>query len=99
MLLVQQCVKRALGEVLRRQPLSAAKVRFAWQTTVGTAMARATSVRVRADGTLDVHANTEHWRHETTRSANVIQTRLSELLGGDVVKRVVVSDSWRIPEQ
>ena len=91
MLLAQQCATRALGEALRRQPLSAAKVRFAWQTSVGTAMARATTVRLRSDGTLDVRADTEHWRRETARSAGVIRTRLAELLGRDVVKHVVVS--------
>ncbi len=90
MIRAQQFATRALSEVLRRQPLSDAKVSFAWQTSVGTAMARATTARLRADGTLDVRASNEHWRREVVRSTGVIRARLRELLGRDAVKRVAV---------
>ena len=90
MIRAQQFATRALSEVLRRQPLSDAKVSFAWQTSVGTAMARATTAQLRADGTLDVRASNEHWRREVVRSTGVIRARLRELLGRDAVKRVAV---------
>ena len=90
MIRAQQFATRALSEVLRRQPLSDAKVSFAWQTSVGTAMACATTARLRADGTLDVRASNEHWRREVVRSTGVIRARLRELLGRDAVKRVAV---------
>ena len=76
--------------MLRDQPLSEAKVRFAWRTAVGASIAHATSVTLAADGTLHVHADGEHWRRETVRSAAVIRQRLAELLGRNVVKRVSV---------
>lgn len=85
------CATRALGDVLRRQPFSDAKVRFAWTASVGAALARATSVRLRADGTLDVRASSDHWRLETIRSEPLVRKRLAELIGGDVVKAIVVT--------
>ena len=89
MIRAQQFATQALSEALRRQPLSDAKVSFAWQTSVGTAMARATTARLRTNGTLDVRASNEHWRREVMRSTGVIRTRLRELLGRDAVKKVV----------
>ena len=53
-------------------------------------MAHATSVTLDANGTLLVHADGEHWRRETARSAWIIKQRLGDLLGGNVVKRVTV---------
>ena len=91
MIPVQQCATRALGSLLRRQPLSVAKVRCAWEVAVGAAVARATTVRLRSNGTLDVVADTEHWRRETARSTRVISARLGDLLGPDTVKRVVIT--------
>ena len=88
---VRQCATRALGPLLRRQPLSAAKVRCAWAVAVGAALARATTVRLRSNGTLDVFAESEHWRRETARSTRVIHARLGVLLGPDTVKKVVIT--------
>ena len=91
MIRAQECASKALGEALRRQPISAPKVMFAWRASVGETMARATSVRLDSSGTLNVRADTEHWRRETVRSAGVIKHRLAELLGKGVVKSVAVS--------
>ena len=90
MLSTRQLAPRVVGELLRGQPLSPAKVQFAWRTTVGSSMAHATSVSLDANGTLLVHADGEHWRRETARSAWIIKQRLGDLLGGNVVKRVTV---------
>ncbi len=87
----QQCATRALGDVLKRQPLSDAKVRFAWTASVGASLARATSVRLRADGTLHVRAASDHWRLETIRSEPLVRKRLAQLLGGGVVRAIVVT--------
>ena len=81
---------RALGNVLRRQPLSDAKVRFAWTAVVGVALARATTVRLRSDGTLLVRAASDPWRRETYRSRRVIRERLADLLGTGVVRKLDV---------
>lgn len=90
MLLARDIAPRAVGRLLRDQPLTAAKVRFAWQTSVGRPMSGATTVVLRDDGTLVVMAQGEHWRRETSRSAGVIRGRLAELLGPNVVKRITV---------
>ena len=88
MIPAQQCAPRVLGDILRRQPLSPGKIRFAWRAAVGDAMAHATSVDLDTRGTLRVSAETEHWRRETVRSAGVIKRRLAELLGRDTVTRI-----------
>ena len=90
-----RCAAHALTPLLRRQPLSQAKVRFAWTATVGAAASRATAVGLHADGTLAVTADTEHWRRETGRASPAIRARLAELLGPDVVKRITVTEGPR----
>ena len=90
-LLARDIAPRAVGRLLRDQPLTAAKVRFAWHASVGPSMGRATTVNLRDDGTLMVSARGEHWRRETIRSAGMLKRRLSELLGNDVVRRITVS--------
>ena len=82
---------RALGELLRGQPTSHAKVRFAWSSCVGTSMARATAVRLdTASGTLHVTTDAETWRREVYRSSPMVKRRLAELLGPGTVKRISV---------
>ena len=90
-----RCAAPALTPLLRRQPLSQAKVRFAWAATVGAAASRATAVGLHADGTLAVTADTEHWRRETARASFAIRAGLAELLGPDVVKRITVTEGPR----
>ena len=90
MLSTRDLAIRVTGELLRGQPLSPAKVRFAWRTTVGESMARVTSVTLDPNGTLLVRADSVHWQRETARSASVIKRRLAELLGNNVVKKVTI---------
>jgi len=80
-----------LADVLQRQPLSPAKVAFAWRTSVGPAVERATRVSLSANGILEVVAIDAHWKREVERSTRLVAARLERLLGGGLVKRVVVS--------
>ena len=90
MLSTKDLAPKVISEILRDQPLSPAKVQFAWRASVGSSMARATSVTLEANGTLIVLAVGEHWRRETVRSTRVIKQRLTDLLGGNVIRRVTV---------
>jgi hypothetical protein len=84
-----------VGRLLARQPLSAAKVSFAWRVAAGPALARATRVALAGDGCLLVSATDEHWRRELERSADIVRGRMQRLIGAGVIKEIVV-DSVRI---
>ena len=77
-----------LAEVLRKAPLSAEKVEFAWRAAVGPAMARVTRVTLDTDGVLHVTSSEAHWGTEVKRSSKLILARLAALLGEGVVKRL-----------
>lgn len=87
----EECIPAVLARLLRQQPVSDAKVTFAWRAAVGRAVDRATKVSLRRDGTLEVRASDQHWRREIARSASLIVDRLAGLLGGEVVKRIDVT--------
>ena len=93
MLAARDVALQAVAALLRSQPLTAAKVRFAWNAAVGPAMSRATTVDLETDGTLRVAAAGSHWRRETARSTALVTRRLGELLGPDVIRRIVVKES------
>ncbi len=80
-----------LARLLRQQPLSDAKVIFAWRAAVGRAVDRATTVSLRRNGTLEVRTSDQHWRREIARSAPLIVDRLAGLLGGEAVKRIDIT--------
>ena len=91
MISARDVAARALGELLRRQPMSDAKVRFAWRSCVGVSIARATAVRFdKSSGTLVVITDAEAWRQEVHRSIPVVSTRMNELLGRGTVKKITV---------
>jgi predicted nucleic acid-binding Zn ribbon protein len=81
----------AVMRAIRPAPLCDEKVGFAWRVAVGPALAKATTVRLDADGVLHVRAADPHWLPEVRRSAAVIQSRLEAALGADLVKRIKVS--------
>ena len=83
---------RALQSLLHDQPVTAAKVVFAWQIAAGPAMARATSPVWSDDGVLRVRARDAAWRREVARARPIIAQRLEQLLGSDVVKKIVVKE-------
>ena len=91
MLSTRDVAPRAIGEFLKRQPASAGKVRFAWHSSVGASVARATSVALDGSGTLVVTAESESWRREILRSAPLITRRMADLLGRDAVRKISVT--------
>lgn len=84
---IRHSVPRVLADLLRDAPLSPGKVDFAWKTTVGAAVARATQVRLE-DGVLLVEASSKQWAREVMRSSPVILRRLQFLLGDTAVTRI-----------
>lgn len=80
----------ALRTVLDSQPTTPAKVKFAWALVAGAAIAQATSLSWSGDGSLYVRAKNDVWKKEILRARAGIVPRLAELLGPDVVRRIVV---------
>jgi predicted nucleic acid-binding Zn ribbon protein len=89
MIAVQRVLPDTLSEIVRRQPLTQAKVDFAWRTAVGPALARVSSAQLDGDGTLRVRTDDDRWTKEIERGRDVIRARLDRLLGDDL-KRVEV---------
>lgn len=81
---------RALRQLLATQPTTPAKVAFAWAIAAGPQLGRAATISWLEDGTLQVLARDEAWRHEISRARSVIADRLSHLLGPDVVRTIQV---------
>ena len=82
-------IPSALLHLLRDAPLSNGKVGFAWRTSVGPAMERATAVRL--EGTrLLVDASSAQWAREVKRASPIILKRLQEMLGAETVERIEV---------
>lgn len=86
---VHQFMPEALAEVLRRAPLTPEKVAFAWRSAVGPAVDKATTIDLR-NGVLRVRARDATWQREVERSAGLIRSRLTALLG-NVVKTIEVT--------
>lgn len=79
----------ALATLLRKAPLTPEKVAFAWRTAVGPAVANATTTELR-DGILYVTARDASWQREVERSAALIRSRLTTILG-NAVRTIEVS--------
>jgi hypothetical protein len=77
--------------LLDEQPLTDAKVRFAWTMAVGPALSRAATVSF-ADGVLHVRAKSTAWCDELRRARPVMRQRLAQLLGDGVVQTIVIED-------
>ena len=86
----QRVLPGLIASVIRPAPLCDEKVTFAWRISVGAAMARATSVRLRPEGLLQVTADTPAWTREVERSIGLIRSRLESFLGPDVIQRVEI---------
>ena len=95
MIRVHSLAADLLADVLRRQPLSPAKVGFAWRTAVGPAVDRATRASLRDDGVLEVVAVDAHWKREVRRASALLSPRLARLLGEGIVKKIVVKTAGR----
>jgi hypothetical protein len=79
----------ALAQLLKAGPLSAGKVEFAWNASVGPALQRVTTVHLEG-AVLIVDAVNAQWAREIERSAPLILSRLATLLGESVVTRIDV---------
>lgn len=80
----------ALQQILDGQPLSRAKVAFAWKIAAGPALARAASPELREDGTLVLRARTAAWLKELRHARPILRERLQGLLGATTVKQIAI---------
>ena len=92
MLPIQSFATDILAEIIRRQPASKEKTRFAWQMAVGPALARATTVAL-AEGVLTVRCADPRWGPELVRAKDVVLRRLQGLLGPDAITRLRIGDT------
>jgi predicted nucleic acid-binding Zn ribbon protein len=90
---IQSFAPRTIAEIIRRQPASKGKTRFAWQLVVGPALARVTTVELDA-GILRVQCD-ERWARELTRAQHVILPRLQQLLGTQTLERIAITGTSR----
>ena len=84
------CISPVISQLLRKQPMSPAKLSFAWRTAVGETIHRASTVTLTKEGILEVWAVDQHWRREIQRATPVIIPRLQRLLHGTLIKGLVV---------
>jgi hypothetical protein len=82
-----------VAEVIRKAPLSDAKVAFAWRLAVGPAVDKSTKVRLADNGTLYVRGESQAWVDSVRASVGMIRSRLAHYLGEDAVKRISYEDA------
>ena len=87
MLPIQRFSNAVLADIVRRQPASAARTSFAWQLSVGPALARVTTVSL-TDTTLYVRAADARWLGEIERARATILPKVQALLGKDTVTKI-----------
>jgi hypothetical protein len=90
---IQQSIPDVVSTLLRRQPLTPAKVTFAWRVAVGPGIDRASQVTLDEHGVLRVIVGDAHWRREIEHSLGLVSERLARLLGSHVVRRIEVRRS------
>jgi hypothetical protein len=90
MIPVRHFMTDAVAGVLRKAPLNADKVAFAWRAAVGPVVDRVSTVELR-DGVLHVRAKDAAWQREIERSAGLVRARLDSLLGRGVVAWLTVT--------
>lgn len=92
MIKANQVLPAVIGDIIRKAPLTDEKVAFAWRLAVGPAINKATTVRLAADGTLYVTAESKAWVDSVRDSVGIIRSRLAHFLGDDAVKRISYPD-------
>jgi hypothetical protein len=88
-----QVLPAVVAEVIRKAPLTDAKVAFAWRLAVGPTVDKSTKVRLAHDGTLYVSAESPAWNDSVRASIGLIRSRLAHYLGDNAVKRVSYEDA------
>jgi hypothetical protein len=92
---VQNCIPSVLADVLRRQPLTPAKLAFCWRLAVGPAIQRASHVKLGRPGELIVEVEDPRWKRELERALPLVKNRLEYLLGAEAVARMTVRTAPR----
>lgn len=87
---LHQTATDALRRLLEGQPVTPAKVNFAWRVAAGPALARATETEWRDGGVLVVRTRTEAWRREVREARALLLDRVHRLLGPGVVARLEI---------
>lgn len=87
---VSATATHTIRQLLERQPLSAAKVVFAWRFAAGPTLSRSANADWSAEGTLTLRARGVAWQRELERAAPVLKDRLAFLLGQQVVRKILV---------
>lgn len=77
-----------LAEVIRKGPMCDEKVTLAWRLAVGPQIAKVTTVRLVPDGTLHIKTDSQAWINAVRKSTSLIQIRMGDLLGENLVKRL-----------
>ena len=77
-----------VAEVIRKAPLTDEKVAFAWRLAVGSAVGKATTVRLASNGTLYVKAEAPAWNDAIGKSLGLIRSRLAHYLGDEAIQRI-----------
>ena len=77
-----------LAEVIRKGPMCDEKVTLAWRLAVGPQIAKVTTVRLVPDGTLHIKTDSQTWIDAVRKSTSLIQIRMGDLLGENLVKRL-----------
>jgi len=75
----------ALRTILAAQPLTDAKVAFAWTMAAGPALSRAATVSLGQTGVVRVRPASLAWYQEVMRALPLLRQRMADLLGGEVV--------------
>jgi hypothetical protein len=87
---LHKVLPRAMTELFRNGQMSQGKLEAAWRISVGKALSRVTTVRLRPDGSVEVHPADQRWYREVKRSSDMILTRLKALLGPEAVSELLV---------
>lgn len=94
---VRDALSEGLAQLIGDQPMSQAKLDFAWRTAVGAALARVTRVELAPDRTLKVGVAGPLWRIELQRAVPEVLPRLTTLLGNGAVTRIELEQDADAP--
>ena len=79
-----------LKMILDAQPLTEAKVGFAWRVAAGPTLATAATVAWSPGGPLRLTPRSDAWRQELVRARGVLLEKIRALLGPDAVTTIRV---------
>jgi hypothetical protein len=80
---------RAVRTLVAEQPVTDAKIAFAWAIAAGPALGRASTI-VRTASGLRVTPATDAWRRELVRAKPLLLDRLTTVLGPGVISTISI---------